>query len=101
MLKDAGIETASGLLEAQARALNPGFIKRMESGLPYVRIKIATSLDGRTAMASGESKWITGAAARSDVQRMRAAGVHAFLVGEAFMRAVEPGEALRQLFFEP
>lgn len=72
MLKDAGIKVRSGLLEAQARELNPGFIKRMESGLPWVRIKTAISVDGRTAMASGESKWVTGAAARSDVQRYRA-----------------------------
>jgi len=71
-LADAGIEISSGLLEAQARELNPGFIKRMESGTPFVRIKLASSLDGRTAMASGESKWITGSAARQDVQRLRA-----------------------------
>ncbi|EAR61399.1 bifunctional diaminohydroxyphosphoribosylaminopyrimidine deaminase/5-amino-6-(5-phosphoribosylamino)uracil reductase RibD [Neptuniibacter caesariensis] len=72
MLESAGISAESGLLEAEARALNPGFIKRMETGLPFVSLKIATSLDGRTAMASGESKWITGAAARSDVQKLRA-----------------------------
>ena len=71
-LLNAGIEASSGLLEAEAKALNPGFIKRMEQGLPYVRIKTASSLDGRTAMQSGESQWITGAAARSDVQRLRA-----------------------------
>lgn len=71
-LRNAGIEASSGLLEAEAKALNPGFIKRMEQGLPYVRIKTASSLDGRTAMQSGESQWITGAAARSDVQRLRA-----------------------------
>ena len=72
MLQEAGITAESGLLEAEARTLNPGFIKRMESGLPFVRLKMATSLDGRTAMASGESKWITGPAARSDVQKLRA-----------------------------
>ena len=71
-IQAAGIEVESGLMEAQARALNPGFIKRMETGLPYVRIKMAMSLDGRTAMASGESQWITGAAARQDVQLLRA-----------------------------
>ncbi|MCU1731371.1 MULTISPECIES: bifunctional diaminohydroxyphosphoribosylaminopyrimidine deaminase/5-amino-6-(5-phosphoribosylamino)uracil reductase RibD [unclassified Pseudomonas] len=71
-LADAGIEVASGVLEAEARALNPGFLKRMEHGLPYVRVKLAMSLDGRTAMASGESQWITGPAARSAVQRLRA-----------------------------
>lgn len=73
LLQQAGIESSAGLLEAEAKALNPGFIKRMETGMPYVRIKTAASLDGRTAMQSGESQWITGAAARSDVQRLRAA----------------------------
>ncbi len=71
-LRDAGIEVTCGLLEEQARELNPGFIKRMQQGLPWVRVKLAMSLDGRTAMASGESKWITGPAARADVQRLRA-----------------------------
>ncbi|WP_166363185.1 bifunctional diaminohydroxyphosphoribosylaminopyrimidine deaminase/5-amino-6-(5-phosphoribosylamino)uracil reductase RibD [Pseudomonas akapageensis] len=71
-LAEAGIEVSSGVLESEARALNPGFIKRMEHGLPYVRVKMAMSLDGRTAMASGESQWITGPAARSAVQRLRA-----------------------------
>ena len=71
-LREAGIEVDCGLLEAQAQALNPGFIKRMQQGLPWVRVKLAMSLDGRTAMASGESKWITGPAARADVQRLRA-----------------------------
>lgn len=72
LLERAGIIAESGLLEAEAKALNPGFIKRMETGLPFIRVKMATSLDGRTAMASGESKWITGASARSDVQKLRA-----------------------------
>lgn len=71
-LAEVGIEVASGVLETQARALNPGFLKRMEQGLPFVRAKLAMSLDGRTAMASGESQWITGPAARSAVQRLRA-----------------------------
>lgn len=71
-LRQAGIAVVVGVLEQEARALNPGFIKRMEQGIPYVRCKLAMSLDGRTAMASGESQWITGAAARSDVQRLRA-----------------------------
>ncbi|MCE0780732.1 bifunctional diaminohydroxyphosphoribosylaminopyrimidine deaminase/5-amino-6-(5-phosphoribosylamino)uracil reductase RibD [Pseudomonas sp. NMI542_15] len=71
-LAEAGIEVASGVLEAEARALNPGFLKRMEHGLPFVRAKLAMSLDGRTAMASCESQWITGPAARSAVQRLRA-----------------------------
>ncbi|MEH6389906.1 MAG: bifunctional diaminohydroxyphosphoribosylaminopyrimidine deaminase/5-amino-6-(5-phosphoribosylamino)uracil reductase RibD [Pseudomonas profundi] len=71
-LRDAGIDVQCGVLESEARALNPGFIKRMETGLPWVRIKLAMSLDGRTAMASGESQWITGTDARADVQRLRA-----------------------------
>ncbi len=71
-LRDEGITVEVGILEDQARALNGGFIKRMEQGLPWVRLKLAMSLDGRTAMASGESQWITGSAARQDVQRLRA-----------------------------
>lgn len=71
-LRSVGIEVASGVLESEARELNIGFVKRMETGLPYVRAKLAMSLDGRTAMASGESQWITGSAARSEVQRLRA-----------------------------
>jgi diaminohydroxyphosphoribosylaminopyrimidine deaminase/5-amino-6-(5-phosphoribosylamino)uracil reductase len=71
-LQAAGIEVEWGLLEQEAKQLNPGFIKRMATGMPWLRLKSAISLDGRTAMASGESKWITGAAARSDVQRLRA-----------------------------
>jgi len=72
LLTAAGIETSSGLLQAQAETLNPGFNKRMRSGLPWVWLKSAMSADGRSAMASGESKWITGPAARADVQRLRA-----------------------------
>ena len=71
-LQEAGVEVECGLLEVEARALNPGFIKRMQTGMPFVRIKLAMSLDGRTAMASGESQWITGPDARADVQRLRA-----------------------------
>ncbi|MCP1452684.1 MULTISPECIES: bifunctional diaminohydroxyphosphoribosylaminopyrimidine deaminase/5-amino-6-(5-phosphoribosylamino)uracil reductase RibD [Pseudomonas] len=71
-LAQAGIATESGVLEGEARKLNEGFLKRMEQGLPFVRVKLAMSLDGRTAMESGESQWITGAAARSAVQRLRA-----------------------------
>jgi len=71
-LAQAGIQVQSGVLESEARSLNAGFIKRMEQGLPFVRVKLAMSLDGRTAMASGESQWITGPSARSAVQRLRA-----------------------------
>lgn len=72
MLEQAGIEVASGLLEQEAKALNPGFLTLMQHKRPYVRCKLAASLDGKTAMASGESQWITGKAARQDVQRYRA-----------------------------
>jgi diaminohydroxyphosphoribosylaminopyrimidine deaminase/5-amino-6-(5-phosphoribosylamino)uracil reductase len=71
-LANGGITTEFGLLEQDARALNPGFIKLMTTKLPYVRCKLAASLDGKTAMASGESQWITSTEARSDVQRLRA-----------------------------
>lgn len=72
LLEQAGIATASGLLEDEAAALNAGFIARMTRQRPLVRCKLAMSLDGRTAMASGESRWITGPDARSDVQQWRA-----------------------------
>ena len=72
LLNAAGITTQFGLLEQDARALNPGFIQLMTTKLPYVRCKLAASLDGKTAMASGESQWITSAEARTDVQRLRA-----------------------------
>lgn len=72
LLNAAGITTQFGLLEQDARALNPGFIQLMTTKLPYVRVKLAASLDGKTAMASGESQWITSSEARTDVQRLRA-----------------------------
>ncbi|WP_372858332.1 bifunctional diaminohydroxyphosphoribosylaminopyrimidine deaminase/5-amino-6-(5-phosphoribosylamino)uracil reductase RibD [Pseudoalteromonas sp.] len=72
ILADAGIEVAHGLLEEQARALNLGFFKRMEQGLPFVTCKMAASIDGKTALKNGQSKWITGPAARQDVQLYRA-----------------------------
>lgn len=71
-LRQAGIAVTCGVLEQEAELLNKGFIKRMRYGLPYVTVKLAMSLDGRTAMRSGESQWITGTAARSEVQRLRA-----------------------------
>lgn len=72
ILKDAGINVEVGICEDEAHPLNDGFLKAMATGMPYVRVKIASSLDGRTAMASGESKWITGIEARQDVQHWRA-----------------------------
>lgn len=93
-LRAAGISVECGLLEEQARALNPGFIKRMQTGLPLVRIKLAMSLDGRTAMASGESKWITGAAARRQVQRLRARS-SAIVTGIGTVLADDPALTVR------
>ncbi len=71
-LKEAGIEIALSVCEKEVRALNPGFIARFTQGKPFVRLKMGASLDGRTAMASGESKWITSTEARLDVQYLRA-----------------------------
>lgn len=71
-LRDSGIEVVVGVLESEARDLNPGFVKRMERRLPFVSIKMALSLDGRSALANGVSKWITGEPARRDVQFLRA-----------------------------
>lgn len=89
LLREAGIEVAEGLMAAQARELNHGFLSRIERGRPWLRVKLATSLDGRTAMADGSSKWITGEAARHDVQRWRArAG--AILTGAGTVLADDP-----------
>ncbi len=71
-LQETGIETASGILAGEAELLNRGFCKRMRHGRPWVTSKLAASLDGRTALASGESRWITSNAARRDVHRIRA-----------------------------
>lgn len=94
MLQKAGIDTSSGLLEEQARKLNVGFIKRMEHDLPFVRIKLAMGLDGRTAMASGESMWITGTAARQDVQHLRAQS-DAILTGKGTVLMDDPSLNVR------
>jgi diaminohydroxyphosphoribosylaminopyrimidine deaminase/5-amino-6-(5-phosphoribosylamino)uracil reductase len=88
------VDVLVGVLETQARALNPGFAKRMSRGLPYVRCKLAASLDGRTAMASGESKWITGEAARRDVQLLRARS-SAILTGVGTLLADDPALNVR------
>ncbi|MEI7868932.1 MAG: bifunctional diaminohydroxyphosphoribosylaminopyrimidine deaminase/5-amino-6-(5-phosphoribosylamino)uracil reductase RibD [Candidatus Methylumidiphilus sp.] len=89
MLAAAGIETSVGLLENESKALNPGFCKRMATGLPWVFSKLAMSLDGRTAMASGESRWITGPEARRDVHRLRARS-SAILTGIGTVLADDP-----------
>lgn len=71
-IENAGIEVTVGILEEDAKAINLGFIKKMEKQLPFVRLKIASSLDGRTAMKNGESYWITGEESRKEVHKMRA-----------------------------
>jgi len=94
ILKTAGVAVQVGVLETEARTLNPGFIKRMRRGLPFVRCKLAAGLDGRTAMASGESKWITSATARRDVQRLRARS-SAILTGSGTLLADDPALNVR------
>jgi diaminohydroxyphosphoribosylaminopyrimidine deaminase/5-amino-6-(5-phosphoribosylamino)uracil reductase len=71
-LQKAGIKTSSGVMQAQAEQLNPGFVQRMSHARPYIRCKVAMSMDGRTAMANGQSQWITSDAARADGHRLRA-----------------------------
>jgi diaminohydroxyphosphoribosylaminopyrimidine deaminase/5-amino-6-(5-phosphoribosylamino)uracil reductase len=93
-LQKAGIEIHSGVMQTQAEALNPGFIQRMRNGRPYVRGKMAMSLDGRTAMASGESQWITGAEARQDVHQLRARSA-AILTGIGTVLADAPSLTAR------
>jgi len=88
-LTRAGLTVRSGLMERQARDLNPGFIKRHQTGLPWVRVKLAVSLDGRTAAADGSSKWITGPAARENVQRWRGRA-SAILTGIGTVLADDP-----------
>ncbi|MGM0412486.1 MAG: bifunctional diaminohydroxyphosphoribosylaminopyrimidine deaminase/5-amino-6-(5-phosphoribosylamino)uracil reductase RibD [Pseudomonadota bacterium] len=102
-LAEAGVETASGLMGERAEALNPGFVRRMRSGRPWVRIKLAASLDGRTALASGESQWITGEAARADVHRLRArssavvTGIGTVLADDPRLTARVEGEVIQPL----
>ncbi len=93
-LRAAGIDVETGLMEDQARAMNPGFVSRMQRGRPWVRVKLASSLDGRSAMASGESKWISGDAARRDVQRLRARS-SAIMTGIGTVLADDPSMNVR------
>ncbi|MBF6635190.1 bifunctional diaminohydroxyphosphoribosylaminopyrimidine deaminase/5-amino-6-(5-phosphoribosylamino)uracil reductase RibD [Rouxiella silvae] len=93
-LKQAGVEVSNGLMLSEAEAVNLGFLKRMRTGFPYVQLKMAASLDGRTAMASGESQWITSAAARQDVQRFRAES-SAILSSSATVLADDPSLTVR------
>lgn len=98
-LRAAGIEAECGLMEAAARELNIGFFTRMSRGTPWVRSKIAASLDGRTALANGTSKWITGAAARRDVQQWRARSC-AVLTGIGTVLADDPRLNVREVHTE-
>lgn len=93
-LRAAGIAVESGLMEAQARELNRGFLSRIERGRPWLRVKLASSLDGRSAMASGDSKWISGEASRNDVQRWRARS-GALLTGAGTVLADDPQLTVR------
>lgn len=94
ILQDAGIEVESGLMQAAAEAMNPGFMQRMRLGRPWVRIKLAASLDGRTALANGESQWISGEASRRDVQSWRARS-SAILTGVGTVLADDPRMTVR------
>lgn len=94
-LEAAGVEVyCLSDFEQAARRLNPGYFKRREQGLPWLRLKLAMSLDGRTALANGASKWITGAGARADVQRLRAAS-SAVLTGAGTILADDPALTVR------
>ena len=93
-LRAAGIAVEHGLMEAQARELNRGFLSRIERGRPWLRIKLAMSLDGRTAMASGDSKWISGEAARRDVHQWRARS-GAIVTGAGTVLADDPQLTVR------
>ncbi len=95
-LEAQGIQVVNGLMAREAEALNPGFISRMTRGRPYVRVKIAASLDGRTGLANGESKWITSEAARADVQKWRARS-SAILTGVQTVLADDPLLTVRDL----
>lgn len=93
-LRRAGIEVRGGLMAEASRELNCGFVKRMELGLPFVRVKLAMSLDGRTALASGESRWITADTARKDAQRFRARS-SAIVTGVGTILADDPALNVR------
>ena len=93
-LQQAGIEVSHGLMMSEAETLNKGFLKRMRTGFPYIQLKLGASLDGRTAMASGESQWITSPQARRDVQRLRAES-HAILTSSATVLADDPALTVR------
>ncbi|MCR4456259.1 bifunctional diaminohydroxyphosphoribosylaminopyrimidine deaminase/5-amino-6-(5-phosphoribosylamino)uracil reductase RibD [Pseudescherichia sp. L3] len=93
-LAQEGIEVSHGLMMSEAERLNRGFLKRMRTGFPYIQLKLGASLDGRTAMANGESQWITSPEARRDVQRLRAES-HAILTSSATVLADDPALTVR------
>lgn len=93
-LQQVGIDVSHGLMINEGEALNKGFLKRMRTGFPYVQLKLGASLDGRTAMANGESQWITSPQARRDVQRLRAQS-HAILTSSATVLADDPKLTVR------
>ncbi len=102
-LRAAGIVVETGLMREAARELNRGFLSRIERGRPWLRIKLAMSLDGRTALANGDSQWITGDAARADVQRWRARS-SAIMTGSGTARADDPRLTVRladEVFIPP
>lgn len=99
-LRAAGIAVETGLMRDAARELNRGFLSRIERGRPWVRVKLAMSLDGRTGLANGESKWITGEAARVDVQRWRARS-SAIMTGSGTVRADNPRLTVRSGSLSP
>ncbi|HBI10283.1 MAG TPA: bifunctional diaminohydroxyphosphoribosylaminopyrimidine deaminase/5-amino-6-(5-phosphoribosylamino)uracil reductase RibD [Franconibacter pulveris] len=94
-LQQAGVEVSHGLMMSEAERLNKGFLKRMRTGFPYIQLKLGASLDGRTAMANGESQWITSPQARRDVQRLRAQS-HAILSTSATVLADDPALTVRR-----
>lgn len=96
LLTLAGIQAEVGLLNSEATELNIGFISRMTRGRPWVRLKTASSLDGKTALLNGESKWITGPAARADVHRLRARAC-AVLTGVGTVLADDPQMNVRDM----
>lgn len=93
-LESSGIEVETGLMQDEAKAINPGFITKMETQLPFVRLKMASSLDGRTAMESGESYWITGEESRVEVHKMRAR-CGALITGIGTVLADDPSLTVR------
>lgn len=93
-LQQEGVDVSHGLMMNEAEALNKGFLKRMRTGFPWIQLKMGASLDGRTAMASGESQWITSPQARRDVQRLRAQS-HAILTSSATVLADDPALTVR------